>query len=166
MLEIFQDWLNQNPDPASALKIIGVLLLSIICYVLAYRIVARSLVGLAGRTDTIFDDIFIKRIKPRRLSLFAPVIIIFVFAGVIPDKQVENIVRNTMLFLILWLSVITFNAVLGAINDIYESRRDFSGEAIKGYLDLVKLLAFGPVFSLCIFQEPSGSDFQTLVKNS
>ncbi len=152
MIENFQDWLNQNPDPASALKITGVLLLSIICYVLAYRVVARSLVGLAGRTDTTFDDIFIKRVKPRRLSLFAPVIIIFIFAGVIPEAQVEDIVRRTMLFLILWLSVITFNAVLDAINDIYESRREFSGEAIKGYLDLVKLLAFavGVILSISL----------------
>jgi len=86
VLESFQEWLNQNPDPASALKIIGVLLLSIISYIIAYRVVARSLVGLASRTDTTFDDIFIKRVRPRRLSLFAPVIIIFVFAWVIPDK--------------------------------------------------------------------------------
>jgi miniconductance mechanosensitive channel len=142
MIESFQDWLNQNPDPASALKIIGVLLLSIIAYIIAYRGVARTLVGLAGRTDTTFDDIIIKRIKPRRLSLYAPVIVILIFAGVIPDKQVEEIVRNTMLFLILWLSVLTFNSALDAVNDVYESRRDFSGEAIKGYLDLVKLFAF------------------------
>ena len=83
MLENFQEWMNQNPDPASAVKIAGVLLLSIIAYIVAYRIVARSLVGLAGRTDTTFDDIFIMRVKPRRLSLFAPVLIIFVFAGVV-----------------------------------------------------------------------------------
>ena len=152
MLESFQDWLNQNPDPASALKIIGVLLLSIISYIIAYRGVARSLVGLAGRTDTTSDDIIIKRVKPRRISLFAPVIIIFVFAGVIPDKQVENVVQNSMLFLILWLSVITFNAVLDAFNDIYESRRDFSGAAIKGYLDLVKIFAFavGAILSVSL----------------
>ncbi len=152
MLESFQDWLNQNPDPATALKIIGVLLLSIIAYIIAYRVVARSLVGLADRTDTTFDDIFIKRVKPRRLSLFAPVIIIFVFAWVIPDKQVENIVRRSMLFLILWLSVLTFNAVLNALNEIYESRRDFSGAAIKGYLDLVKLFAFavGIILSIAL----------------
>ena len=142
MLENFQDWLNQNPDPASALKIVGVLLLSIITYIIAYRVVARSLVGLAGRTDTTFDDIIIKRIKPRRVSLYAPVIVILIFARVIPDKQVQDIVRNSMLFLILWLSVLTFNAVLDAFNDIYESRRDFSGAAIKGYFDLVKIFAF------------------------
>ena len=142
MLESFQDWLNQNPDPASALNIIGVLLLSIIAYIVAYRVVGRSMVGLAGRTDTTFDDIIIKRVKPRRLSLYAPVIVILIFAGVIPDKQVQDIVRNSMLFLILWLSVLTFNAVLDAFNDIYESRRDFSGAAIKGYFDLVKIFAF------------------------
>ena len=152
MVESFLDWMNENPDPASALKIIGVLLLSIISYILAYRVVARSLVGLAGRTDTTFDDIFIQRVKPRRLSLFAPVLIILVFAGVIPDAQIENIVRSTMLFLILWLSVITFNAVLDAFNDIYESRREFSGVAIKGYLDLVKLFAFavGVILSISL----------------
>jgi miniconductance mechanosensitive channel len=152
VIESFQAWLNQNPDPASALKIIGVLLLSIIAYIIAYRVVARSLVGLAGRTDITFDDIFIKCVKPRRLSLFAPVIIIFVFAWVIPDKQVENIVRRSMLFLILWLSVLTFNAVLNALNEIYESRRNFSGAAIKGYLDLVKLFAFavGIILSIAL----------------
>ena len=152
MLESFQDWLNQNPDPASALKIIGVLLLSIISYIIAYRVVARSLVGLAGRTDTTSDDIIIKRVRPRRLSLYAPVIIIFVFAFVIPDDDIQEIVRRSMLFLILWLSVLTFNAVLDAFNDIYESRGDFSGAAIKGYLDLVKIFAFavGVILSISL----------------
>jgi miniconductance mechanosensitive channel len=66
---------------------------------------------------------------------------------------VEKAIRNSMLFVILWLLVLTFNSLLDAINDIYEARKEFAGVAIKGYLDLVKIVAFivGFILSFSLF---------------
>lgn len=65
----------------------------------------------------------------------------------------EKATRNSMLFVILWLLVLTFNSLLDAINDIYEAREEFAGVTIKGYLDLVKIVAFivGFILSFSLF---------------
>ena len=152
MFESISGWLNQNPETATTLEIIGVLLLSVLAYILAYRVVARALVNLARRTDTTVDDIVLRDIRPKRLSLYAPVVILLIFIGVIPDEGIRDIVRQAVLFILLWLTVLTFNSILDVTNNVYESRADFSGASIKGYLDLVKIFAFavGAILSISL----------------
>ena len=55
-----------------------------------------------------------------------------------------------MLFFILWLSVLTLNGLLDALNEIYESSRAFNGVSIQGYLDIFKLLALTVAIILSI----------------
>jgi len=58
-----------------------------------------------------------------------------------------------MLFFILWIVVITINALLNALNEIYESRPNYSGVSIQGYLDIAKILIIlvGVIFSISLF---------------
>jgi miniconductance mechanosensitive channel len=146
-----QQWLSQYPNLAQALTYIGVLLLIVISYLVAYRLVGRALIYFAGRTASKYDDIVIKRLKPARVSLYAPLFVIYYFAYLVPAAQ-EYILKG-VLFVVLWLSVITFDALLDAANEIYESRRSFSGAAIAGYLDIVKILAYavGVILSISLF---------------
>jgi miniconductance mechanosensitive channel len=146
-----QQWLSQYPNLAQALTYIGVLLLIVISYLVAYRLVGRALIYFAGRTASKYDDIVIKRLKPARVSLYAPLFVIYYFAYLVPTAQ-EYILKG-VLFVVLWLSVITFDALLDAANEIYESRRSFSGAAIAGYLDIVKILAYavGVILSISLF---------------
>jgi miniconductance mechanosensitive channel len=55
---------------------------------------------------------------------------------------VKTIIQKAVLFVSLWLGVVTINGLLDAFNEIYESRKTFKGEAIESYLDLVKILVF------------------------
>ena len=153
-----QQWLAQNPELAQALTYIGVLLLIVLSYLVAYRIIGRALIHFAGRTESKYDDIVIRHLKPGRVSLYAPLFVIYYFSYLIPSAQ-ESI-NLGVLFVVLWLTVITFNALLGAINEIYESRKSFSGVAIAGYFDLIKIVAFlvGIILSVSLFtgQSPLG----------
>lgn len=146
-----QQWIDQNPELAQTLTFIGVLLLIILSYLIAYRLVGRALLYLAGRTVSKYDDIVINRLKPARVSLYAPLFVIYYFAYLVPSA--EESIQKGVLFVVLWLSVITFDALLDATNEIYESRRSFSGAAIGGYLDLVKILAYavGVILSISLF---------------
>lgn len=112
-------------------------------YIVTGRWLAQVLFNIAGQTETTYDNVVLKRVRPRRLALIAPLLVIYVFAYLIPDPRVEDFVRTAVLFLGLWLLILTVTGLLDAINDIYESRRDFSGVAIKGYLDLITILAVG-----------------------
>jgi miniconductance mechanosensitive channel len=46
------------------------------------------------------------------------------------------------LFGLLWLGTITISALLNAINEIYESRPNYKGVSIQGYLEIVRILLF------------------------
>ena len=146
----FQQWIDQNPELAQTLTYIGVLFLAVISYLVAYRLVGRALIYFAGRTASKYDDIVIQRTKPARVSLYAPLFVIYYFAYLIPTA--EGYIQKGVLFVVLWLSVVTFDALLDAANEIYESRRSFSGAAIAGYLDIVKILAYavGVILSISL----------------
>ena len=64
----FQFWLNQSPFLTITISITAILLV----YLFTRNIIARGLIYLTSRTRTKLDDILVKRIKPLRLALLAP----------------------------------------------------------------------------------------------
>ncbi|MEZ4520006.1 MAG: hypothetical protein R3C44_25310, partial [Chloroflexota bacterium] len=117
--------------------------LIIFSYIVMGRWLAQALLSVVGGTQTTYDDIVVQRIKPRRMALLAPIAIVYLLAYLLPNPQVEEYVRRAMLVLGLWLLILTASGLMDAINDIYESRREFSGVAIKGYFDLLTILFVG-----------------------
>jgi miniconductance mechanosensitive channel len=126
----------------------GAILLS---FLIARYVIGRGLVWLTSRTKNKWDDVLVKQLRPNRLSWVAPLAIIYVFAYLWP-QQAEHL-QAAALFLILWIAVLTFNSLLNAVNIIYESRANYSGVAIQGYLDLTKILfiGVGVILSISIF---------------
>jgi miniconductance mechanosensitive channel len=126
----------------------GAILLS---FLIARYVVGRGLVWLTSRTKNKWDDVLVKQLRPNRLSWIAPLAIIYAFAYLWP-QQAEHL-QAAALFLILWIAVLTFNSLLNAVNIIYESRANYSGVAIQGYLDLTKILfiGVGVILSISIF---------------
>jgi len=150
-IDFFFEWLNRNPlNPVLAVS--GGALLA---YLVARFFVARGLIYLTTRTRNQWDDILVKHLRPYRLATLAPLLILYYFSYLWPDS--EMILSKGSLFLILWLSVFTVNSLLNAINLIYESRTTYSGVAIQGYLDLVKILfiAVGIILSVSLFTDES-----------
>jgi len=142
-----QLWIEQN----QILALIGIILLSIVGFFIARFIVARSLIYIANRTETKYDDIIVRHLRPFRVAWLAPIVLIYIFADLFPAYQ--STVETLSIFLILWISIITFNAILSAANDIYESSPNFSGVSIQGYLDIGKILIIivGVIFSISLF---------------
>jgi miniconductance mechanosensitive channel len=155
MIANLQTWFSQNPDDARILFIISVLALMILSYVLTDRLLARGLVRLAGQTATRYDDIVVHHIRPRRIALVAPLLILYFYSYLFGDGQ--EVLDKVILFLLLWLGVFTAAGLLNAVNDIYELRRGETGVAIRGYLDLIKVfaLAVGVILSISIITDQS-----------
>jgi miniconductance mechanosensitive channel len=142
-----QLWIEQN----QFLALFVIIILSVFGFFVARFLVARSLVYLAKRTNTQYDDIVVRHLRPFRVAWIAPVIVVYVLADLFPAYQ--TIIEDIALFLILWISIITINAVLSAVNDIYESNPNYSGVSIQGYLDIGKILIIiiGVIFSISLF---------------
>jgi miniconductance mechanosensitive channel len=133
-----QAWIAGHP--AQAPWVLGTIALvaSALVYVVARYLIARGLVYLAQRTENKYDDIVVARLRPFRFAGVAPLLIIYYFAHLLPEGT--EFVQKVVLFAILWLVVITFNALLNAVNDIYEASHLYRGQSIQGYLDLVKII--------------------------
>jgi miniconductance mechanosensitive channel len=149
--EFFTVWLQSDPlNPALAVAA-GALL----AYLVARFFVARGLIYLTTRTKNQWDDILVKHLRPYRLAALAPLLILWYYAYLWPDSEI--LLSKLALFLILWLSIFTVNSLLNAFNLIYESRTTYSGVAIQGYLDLVKILfvGIGIILTVSLFTDES-----------
>ncbi len=130
-----QAWIANQPALAAGVTVLAILLV----YLVAQLVFARSLIYLTGRTKNKYDDILAKRLRPYRVAWLAPFLLLYAFAYLAGDQQ--ELVRKIAQFFILWLTVLSLNGLLDALNEIYESSRSFNGVSIQGYLDIFKLLA-------------------------
>ena len=148
---LFQSWISANP----AMALGAVILLFLLAYLLARLIFGRGLTYVASLTKNKYDDIIIARLRPKRASLLVPFILLYVFAYFAQDYQ--TVVKKAALFFILWLSVLTVNGLINAINQIYESRPSYSGVSIQGYLEIAKILfiAVGIILSISVMTNES-----------
>lgn len=133
-----QQWVEGNPVLApwvlgSVMVVAGVLL-----YLVVRFLIARSLVYVASRTENKYDDIIVDKLRPYRFAWIAPLLVLYYFAGLLPNAV--DLIRDIVLFLILWLVIITLNSLLNAMNVIYEASRFYRGDSIQVYIDLVKIL--------------------------
>lgn len=140
----FQEWVIQNPLMAAAV----IILCSIVLFWFTRNIIARGLVSIAAHTSTKMDDIFIKHLHPARLAWFAPLVVIYAFAYLLPDYEIN--IRKVSLFMIILVGVWTINALLNALNEMYESRPNFNGVSIQSYLDVIKIFIALVAVILCI----------------
>lgn len=145
--EAIEQWVTAQPLNAS-LVLTAIVILS---YVLARFVIARGIIYITTRTQSRIDDILVRHIRPVRLAFLAPLIVLYYAVG--PFQENYSIVRTFVLFLVLWLSVVTVNATLDASNEIYETSPNFKGVSIQGYLDIVKILLVfvGVILSVSLF---------------
>lgn len=145
--ETLTAWLQSIPEMSLALP----LTFALTAFLIARLVVARGLIYITDRTRNQWDDILVASLRPYRLAWLAPLFVIYYFAYLWPD--LERGLHIAALFLILWLIVLTLNSLLNALNQIYETRANYSGVAIQGYLDLGKLLFIGVgiILSISIF---------------
>jgi len=142
-----QAWIEARPYAVGA----AVLFLSLLTFIMARVVLARGLTYFAGRTKTQVDDILVEKLHPFRIAWLAPLTLLYVFADLVPAYQ--TLIEKGILFLILWLSAFTINALLDALNLVYESSPSFKGLSIQSYLDIGKIvvLMVAIILSVSIF---------------
>ncbi|MCW5875697.1 MAG: mechanosensitive ion channel [Anaerolineales bacterium] len=154
MIEFVEGWLawfQANPNQAA----IAVSVAALLAFVIARFLIARGLIRLTERTHNQWDDVLVKHLHPYRLSLVAPLLVVYYFAYFWPDSQLA--LEKGAVFLMLWLGILTINSLLTAVNIIYESRANYTGVAIQGYLDVIKIVfvAVGIILTISLFTEQS-----------
>jgi miniconductance mechanosensitive channel len=146
-----QTWIDQNPALAPWVVGAVTLVLSVVVFLIARFIIARGLVYLSKRTESEYDDIVVEQLRPFLFAWIAPLLLIYVCAGLLPAGT--ELIRNIMLLLIMWLAVFTINSLLNAVNGIYEASGYYHGDSIQVYIDLGKIVMIlvGIILSISMF---------------
>lgn len=133
-------WFEQGGELQIALAIILIFIFVVLVYWLLKKIVVRLIVVASRRSQTKIDDIILKHINPNRLAITAPLGIVYFLSDLFPSYTyyIQKLVLSTL----LWIALVTITALFDAINEIYESRQEFTGTPIKGFLDIVKIILY------------------------
>ncbi|NIP43239.1 MAG: mechanosensitive ion channel [candidate division Zixibacteria bacterium] len=146
MVESLQNWLIDLGLSESLSLYLKWILLSIGVILLAYisSYVTRSILLVAlsrfiKRTRTRWDDALLQRRFFRRLSQFAPAIVIYLCAPLFPPIE-DLITRLAYVYMVL-VGLRTLGAFLNAVNDIYITYDISKQKPIKGYLQVAQIIA-------------------------
>ena len=136
--------IQQYPLAETALWAALVILVSWLADLLAKGFLLKGISGIIARTRFTWDDAFQKREVFRRLAHVAPAAVVYFGVLLVPGlpDRVYQVVQQVALSLMVLLVVVSANALLTAINDIYSTRPDAKSRPIKGYLQIVAMVLY------------------------
>jgi miniconductance mechanosensitive channel len=148
-VEAIRDFIANYPVLFIPLAII----VAYVLYRLTRFVLARVSFWIAFRTESTYDDLMVDALYPFRVAWLVPLLLFYYFAdfayGELP------IVKDVVLFLIIWVMVDFSISLLSGINEIYEHRPRYTGTPVAGYIGLLKVLAViaGVVITISIFSD-------------
>lgn len=147
MLEIIKNWLVNHGFAAGvatyltpAILALGVALLAWIANWLAKRILLSGVSFFVRKSRTSWDDILLERKVFQRLSHFAPALVIYYCAYLFP--AVSEFIQSLSMVYMMFAGLLMVNALLNALDDIYQTFDVSRQRPIKGYLQVVKIIIF------------------------
>jgi miniconductance mechanosensitive channel len=169
-LENFEQWLINSglaPDYAQfskvAISLLAIAIIAIVANYIAKKIIVVTLVRVAKRTETLWDDFLINHKVFHKLSHIAPALIIqFTIAIALYDysPKLSHVIETLSKVYIAIVGILVVSSFLDAAHDMYMSMPMSKNRPIKGYVQLVKILIyfFGGIITISILfsKDPSG----------
>jgi len=125
-----------------ALEILWVLFLAWVANLIAKRVLLGIVHAFAERTKTDWDDRIVERKVFHCLSHLAPGMVIYSLAPLVFESPALIVwaQKGSQIYMIL-MGILTVNALLNAVNDIYGGFEVSQRIPILGYLQVIKLVA-------------------------
>ena len=113
------------------------ILFAYILFLVTNQIILRSIAKIFRKTSTKFDDILLEQKVFNKLPYLIPLIFLYSLRDVVPFfKSVDRF----LIALIALIILISLNALINAINDLYKKSRFAEKLNIKSYAQVVKLI--------------------------
>ncbi len=151
MLELLQNWLLGHGLGESlafylarGVAFLGVLILSVVANLVAKRYILSALTWAISRSNTAWDDAFLRRRVLKRLANLAPVLVIYVLAPVALaglGRPIAFVRGTTQVFMIVILMLV-LDSLLNAVVDIYRTFKISKEIPIRGFIQVLKLLLY------------------------
>ena len=113
------------------------ILFAYLLFLVTNRIILRSIAKIFRRTSTTFDDILLEQKVFHKLPYLIPLIFLYSLRDVVPFFKTMD---RFLIALIALIILISLNALINAINDLYKKSRFAEKLNIKSYAQVVKLI--------------------------
>ena len=113
------------------------ILFAYLLFLVTNRIILRSIAKIFRRTSTTFDDILLEQKVFHKLPYLIPLIFLYSLRDVVPFFKTMD---RFLIALIALIILISLNALINAINDLYKKSRFADKLNIKSYAQVVKLI--------------------------
>ena len=137
-IESIKTWLEQYPFLYDNLKFMGIILLAVLVYLIAKKVLVHGIKKITATTKTDWDDILLNERLLRKLSIIAPLLLVHYFAFIVP--QFEITVERLSEALIALVILLSAGSLITSITEIYQSSPKFREKPIKGYGQVVKII--------------------------
>jgi len=136
-------WLERHPVLAALIGLAVLAGVAWLSLVAVRRIVLRFLSMLARRTPTFWDEVALESRLFRRLAWIVPLLIIHRGILAVPSlpDDVTRLVQQLAVASFILVLVRAFSALLTAANEIYQRYPRAKDRPIKGYLQVVNIVA-------------------------
>jgi miniconductance mechanosensitive channel len=168
MLNLFENWLVEMGAGAelaalgaTGAGVLGVVLLAIVADVVAKRVVLRGLVGLAERTEAVWDDLLAERRVFHRLAHIAPALVVYAFWPAVSGTATSTtaLVQAGCLLYMIVVAVSVLDAGLNALVDLVRATRIGERLPLTTFAQVAKLILYGlaaiAVVSIVIGKSPA-----------
>jgi len=152
MLSVYKSWLVGHgfttgvaAMAATATGFLVVVFLAVLANLVAKRLVLRAVIGLAGRTQTRWDDVLIERRVFHRFAHIAPALVInFLTPAVLgTDTSATSFVTAGCLLYMVVVVVGVADGVLNATVDILKAAQFGQRLPLTSFLQVAKLVLYG-----------------------
>ncbi|MDD2963144.1 MAG: mechanosensitive ion channel [Bacteroidales bacterium] len=152
--QAIKDWLTHNginADLAVVLSdfiwIVAVVLLAIAAYYIVRKILYNFLRRLVEKSATKLDDIFLEKSFFKRLSYFAPAIVIYKITPVVISQYIGfvNLVERATEIYMMFVGVLVIDAFFNALHHIYLTTEMSKTRPIKGFIQVGKIILYSIV---------------------
>jgi len=136
--------------------IISVLILSLAAYFIAKLIFLSIGRYIIKRSPKKTDDIVVAHLKLKRLALIASFFVILAMRHLFND-EIASVLTTISSLVILWLIALSLASLLSGLNAAHESRPEYNGVSLKGFVTLGQLIIFlvAIIFSVSILTDKS-----------
>ena len=118
-------------------KYLIVILFAYILFLITKKIILRTISKIFQKTSTTLDDILIEKKVFDKLPYLVPLVFLYILSDLLPFLK---IIDRFILSLIALIILISLNAVINAINDLYKTTSFNKELNIKSYLQVLKLI--------------------------
>ena len=123
----------ENPYITSVIAIFFAYLI----FLITNQIILRSITKIFRRTSTKFDDVLLEQKVFNKLPFLIPLIFLYSLRDIIPFFKSAD---RFIIALIALIILISLNALINAINDVYKKSRFSEKLNIKSYTQVIKLI--------------------------